>query len=148
MKAAIFDSGEPGPPERKEGVMPRTTTTFADFVKEGDRIVGAVRANAASLPHLQLPVDKLASMVESIGELLIQQGMLQASKQQVSSELRLTLEDGLRLLTFLRKGIREQYGPRNEKLVEFGLQPFRSRIRRPEPVTPPVPVVEDSQPSE
>lgn len=128
--------------------MPRLVTTFADFVKEGDRLVGAVRANTANLPHLQVPVDKLASLIESMGELLLQQGALRASKQQVTSELQQTLDDGLRLLTFLRKGVREQYGPRSEKLVEFGLQPFRGRTRRSEPVKPPVPVVEDSLPVE
>jgi hypothetical protein len=135
-------------PGGKEGVMPKLVVTFADFVKEGDRIVGAVRANAANLSHLQVSADKMASLLESMGELLIQQGALQASKQQVTSNLNQTLDDGLRLLTFLRKGVREQYGPRNEKLVEFGLQPFRGRIRRFEPVTPPVPTVEDSPPVE
>ena len=128
--------------------MPKLVVTFADFVKEGDRLVGAARANAASLAHLQVSVDKLASMLENMGELILQQGALQASKQQVTSELNQSLDDGLRLLTFLRKGVREQYGPRSEKLVEFGMQPFRSRTRRAEPVKPPVPVIEDSQPSE
>lgn len=128
--------------------MPKLVVTFADFVKEWDRLVGAVRANAPSLSHLQVPVDKLATLLENMGELLIQQSALQAGKQQVTSELNLALDDGLRLLTFLRKGVREQYGPRNEKLVEFGLQPFRGRPRRFEPVTPPVPAVEDSLPVE
>jgi hypothetical protein len=93
-------------------------------------------------------VDKLTSLLENMGELLIQQGALQAGKQQVTSELNLSLDDGLRLLTFLRKGVREQYGPRSEKLVEFGLQPFRGRPRRFDLVKPPVPVVEDSLPVE
>jgi hypothetical protein len=128
--------------------MPKLVVTFADFVKEGDRIVGAVRANVANLSHLQVSADKLASLLENMGELVIQQSALQASKQQVTSDLNQTLDDGLRLLTFLRKGVREQYGPRNEKLVEFGLQPFRGRLRRSEPVTPPPPVVEDFLPVE
>lgn len=33
------------------------------------------------------------------------------------------------LNTFLNAGIREHYGNRSEKLVEFGLQPFRSQPR-------------------
>lgn len=146
-----MDSGRPGAalaPEEEDGAMPKLVVTFADFVKEGDRLVGAVRANAASLSHLQVSVDKLAALLENMGEMLIQQGTLQASKQQVTSDLNLALEDGLRLLTFLRKGVREQFGPRNEKLIEFGMQPFRGRIRRLEPVTPPAPTVEDSLPVE
>src|SRR5215216_5237615 len=40
---------------------------------------------------------------------------------------RVAVEDGLRSLTSPHKGVREQYGPRSEELVELGLQPFRSR---------------------
>ncbi|HEX2643791.1 MAG TPA: hypothetical protein VHU81_12430 [Thermoanaerobaculia bacterium] len=127
--------------------MQKPVAKLADFVKEGNRLVGAVRANAASLPHLQVPVETLEALLSSLDELVIQQGTLQANKQEVSGQIRATLDDGLRHLTFVRKGVRAQFGPRSERLVEFGLQPFRGRSRRTETVKPPVPVVEDSNPA-
>jgi hypothetical protein len=130
-----------------EGAMQKPVAKVADLVKEGNRLVGTVRANAASLPQLQLAVDTLEALLSSIEELVIQQGTLQASKQEVSGQLRATLDNGLRHLTFVRKGVRAQFGPRSEKLIEFGIQPFRSRSRRTETVKPPVPVVEDSNPA-
>ena len=130
-----------------EGALQKPVAKLADFVKEGNRIVGVVRANAASLPHLQLPIDTLEAILSSLDELVIQQGTLQASKQEISGQIRATLDDGLRYMTFVRKGVRAQFGPRSEKLVEFGMQPFRGRSRRTETVKPPVPAVEDSNPA-
>ena len=51
------------------------------------------------------------------------------------------LEEGLKLATFLRVGVRQHYGNRSEKLVEFGFQPFRSRRVPPPPEPPPSPEV-------
>ena len=63
------------------------------------------------------------------------------SKQQATSQLQQTLNDLSKLVTFLRKGVKEHYGTTNEKLVDFGLVPFRSRARRVAPPTPPEPPV-------
>jgi hypothetical protein len=72
-----------------------------------------------------------------------QQAALTAGKQDLTQQFRATLSNGLRLATILRKGLKQHYGIRSEKLAEFGLQPFRGRTKR-EPETPPV---ETSAPS-
>lgn len=41
------------------------------------------------------------------------------------------------MATVLRVAIKEHYGPDSEKLVEFGIQPFRGVTRKPK--TPPTP---------
>jgi hypothetical protein len=51
-----------------------------------------------------------------------------------------------RLATVLRFSLKQFYGPRAQKLVEFGIQPFRSRTRKPNP--PPPPPTELTEPSE
>ena len=43
-----------------------------------------------------------------------------------------------RLGTVLRLGVKQHFGIRAEKLVEFNLQPFRGRKKAAPPVTPPV----------
>jgi hypothetical protein len=51
------------------------------------------------------------------------------AKQEVSRRLAELMQEGNKLVTFLDAGVKQQYGNRAEKLVEFGLQPFRSRPR-------------------
>jgi hypothetical protein len=61
--------------------------------------------------------------------LTARQASLTAEKQEVTKRLVEINNEGQRLLTFVDAGIRAHYGPRSEKLVEFGQQPFRSQPR-------------------
>jgi hypothetical protein len=61
-----------------------------------------------------------------------QQAALAASKQEESKRQRKLLVEGRKLATFMRNGARRRYGDDSEKLVEFGLLPFRGRRRPPE----------------
>lgn len=66
-----------------------------------------------------------------------------ATKQETTKRLRTLLAEGRKLATFLRAGVKQRYGNRAEKLVEFGLAPLRPKVRTPDatkiPVTPPTP---------
>ncbi len=70
---------------------------------------------------------KLNVLLGQARDLTAQQASLTASKQEVSKRLTAVLREVQFLRTFLDAGIREHYGNRSEKLVEFGLQPFRSQ---------------------
>lgn len=89
----------------------------------------AVAANKADLPQLEIPLAKLDGVLGQAKDLRAQQASLTAEKQEVSKRLAARLNEGLKLLTFIDAGIRDHYGNRAEKLVEFGLQPFRSQPR-------------------
>lgn len=116
-----------------------TFKSQAELLQEGDRLFAGLTANTTDLGHLAGSRLKLESTLTQIRELLQRQGAFAASKQEASRQLRELLENGSKLITFLRKGIQEHYGNRSEKLVEFGIQPFRGRVRRPaEPETPTV----------
>jgi hypothetical protein len=60
--------------------------------------------------------------------------------------LKQIMSDLGKLVSFLRHGVKEPYGSRSEKLVDFGLTPFRSQPRRVEtpsaPPAPPAPGIE------
>ena len=124
-------------------------TRQGDLLKEGERLSKAILANVADLPHLQAPAEKMESLIEEMGEIIIQQGVLNAEKQEASRRIQEIFANGAKLLTFMRKGVQEAYGSRSEKLAEFGLKPYRGRPRRtpsPEPLptsveTPPAPPV-------
>jgi hypothetical protein len=120
--------------------MRRKLATQSDFVNVGGRLLEALNANATELPHFEIFRDQLASMLEEMREQMAQQDALTASKQTVSKRIKAIYYDGIKLVHCLQRMVQQQYGTRNEKLVEFGVKPFRGRPRRLEDtVTPPVP---------
>lgn len=113
--------------------MPRLMSNMssqADLLTEAERIASALSARLAEVPHLGSPRARLETMLLEARGLLAEQGALTARKQEVTQRLRETLVSMARLITFLRFGVKEHYGPRSEQIVEFGLQPFRGRKRR------------------
>ncbi|HYX23378.1 MAG TPA: hypothetical protein VFC23_04430 [Thermoanaerobaculia bacterium] len=113
-------------------------TRYADFITQWERILVSLLANIAELPHLEAPRAKLQALLEEVRTLVTQQDLHAASKQQISQRLKTLLADGKKLATFLRTGVKEHFGNRNEKLVEFGVQPFR-RVKVVKPVPTPAP---------
>ncbi|MFP5286692.1 MAG: hypothetical protein ACLGI9_13200 [Thermoanaerobaculia bacterium] len=94
-----------------------------------ERLMIRLEANAQDFPHLEAPRQKLAAMLAMAREVSAQQATLAAGKQEATRRLQTLLADGRKLATFLRNGVREHYGNRAERLVEFDLQPFRGRTR-------------------
>lgn len=81
------------------------------------------------------------SLVVEAHALTQQQGALTAAKQETSKKLQEVLTEAKRLATVLRYAIKALYGRDAEKLVEFGVQPFRGKVRKPKPEAPPAPPV-------
>jgi hypothetical protein len=92
----------------------------------------ALAANIEETPHLVAPLAKLDSLLALLKELTAEQARLTAARQEISKRIAELMEDAQRLMTFVDLGVKQHYGNRSEKLVEYGLQPFRSkpRIRR------------------
>ncbi len=63
-----------------------------------------------------------------------------AAKQDATQRLNDLLVEGRKLATFLRGGVKQRYGDKSEKLVEFDLAPARPKAKMPEPAKPPAPV--------
>jgi len=66
-------------------------------------------------------------------------GAVRAGKQEASKQLRLLTSDSLRLASVVFAAVKEHYGSREEKIAEFGLQPFRGRKVKPAPEEPELP---------
>jgi hypothetical protein len=108
-------------------------------VSQWELLIRSLEANAADLPHLEVPRLSLQDLLVQVRELANQQDLHRATKQQIFKRLQERLDLGQKLATFLRVGLRQFYGNRSDKLVEFGIQPFRG-LRRPRPEQPePVP---------
>ena len=100
------------------------------LLQEGEIVSRSVSANVEDLPHLQWSGEKLQGQLREIQALAIRASALQAEKQEVNRQLRESLDGASKLITFLQAGAREHYGASAEKLVEFGIQPFRGYKRR------------------
>ena len=92
----------------------------------------ALDVNKEELPQMEIPLREVDATLAEMKDLTAQQASLTASKQEVSKRLEVVSSKAQKLMTFVDAGIRQHYGNRSEKLVEFGQQPFRSqpRVRR------------------
>jgi hypothetical protein len=129
-------SFEPERLRKGEAVMARETK-YTGIVGDLQRLLGAMEANREELPQMEPFRQKLAGILAQALEILQQQAGLKASKQESSKRLQRLLSEGQRLATVTRGAVKEHYGIREEKVVEFGLQPFRGRKAKAVVVTPP-----------
>jgi hypothetical protein len=107
--------------------MPKTTYPITQ--KRMELRSKALATNTEEIPHLQAPRVRLEAMSAELKDLTAQQASLTAAKQDVSKRIAELVQAARKLLTFLDVGVKEHYGNRAEKLVEFGLLPFRSQPR-------------------
>ena len=89
----------------------------------------ALSVNVADYPQLTEPVALYDGSVRRLHDLTQEQAALLASKQDMTRRFQEALAETQRLATVLRLALKHHYGIDSEKLVEFGLQPFRSRPR-------------------
>lgn len=94
-----------------------------------ERLLGSMEANAGDFPQFDTYRAQLKAMLDAAREAAAQQAAMAANKQEATRKLQSVLADGRKLANFLRNGVRQRYGNRSEKLVEFGLNPLRTRIR-------------------
>lgn len=120
-------------------------TRYADHFRDWQELVTTLEQNEVVLPHLTLPRQKLEGLLAEAQEMAILQATHAARKQEASSRLATVVNQGIKLATFLRVGVKEHFGNRSEKLAEYRIQPFRGRfsLEAPPPEGPesPAPIV-------
>lgn len=127
-------------------------TTYSGIVGDLQRLLIKLEANIAEVPHLEPFRSKLAGMIVQALEVNRRQDALRAERQEASKQMEKLAGDAQRLGTVIRSVLKEHYGIREEKLAEFGLQPFRGRkakaLQAPEtPETPEAPALTVPDPS-
>jgi hypothetical protein len=114
--------------------MPKTS---GETLSGWQELSSSLSANAAEIPHLEGHRTRLADLLKQAQDLTTQQAALTASKQEVTKKLQGIMDEGKTVAAFLRAGVRQHFGKRAEKMVEFGLRPFRGLHRKPtDPSTP------------
>jgi hypothetical protein len=109
--------------------MAKARTFFSTVVTGWEQLLVALLANAQQFLHLEEQRTRLQQLLERARQLATERDLHAAAKQEASKELEAVLLEGRKLATFLRNGVKERFGNRSEKVVEFGLQPFRRRRR-------------------
>jgi hypothetical protein len=103
---------------------------FAEMVGDWQTLHARVEANLAELPDLEPFLERLGTVMEQAREAAKRQGAMRAAKQEASKELRTLAKLANQLVALIRQGLKAHYGVNNEKLAEFGLQPFRGLNRK------------------
>lgn len=114
--------------------MPRTN--HADTVSRWRLLAVTMAEHLDEFPELADHHARLTEMLQRVDALVQERSRLQAEKQAATRELQSSLEDGRKLANFLRLFLKTHFGNRNEKLVKFGVRPYRRRTRRTEEPAP------------
>ena len=104
-----------------------------------EQVAAGVTANEAQIPQLVAGLARLEVLISLLRSLNLQYTALRATKQELVQQIQVALREGDAIADFLKTGARAHYGSDSEKLVEFGIQPFRGRRRKKSPELPPVP---------
>ncbi|HWM95045.1 MAG TPA: hypothetical protein VN493_30095 [Thermoanaerobaculia bacterium] len=109
---------------------------YMNKVNGWDMVDAAVTADAPEVPQLEINLPKLRERSQRVRALYTQQAALTAAKQEVTRELNQLILEGDALVDFIKTGARAHYGKDSEKLVAYGIKPFRSRSRKSTPKLP------------
>jgi hypothetical protein len=124
-------------PEGSERRRTMRETTQSGQLGDWQRLRSALQVSQAELPHLETQMTQFEALVRMAEDLFQSQAALSASKQEASQQVAKLVSDCARLATVLRFSLKQFYGPSAERLVEFGIQPFRGRKKLTPPPPPP-----------
>jgi hypothetical protein len=80
-------------------------------------------------PHIQDSVDKLVAFQEEMDHLVQERNFHDARKQEATNRINEILVEGRIVATVLQAVLKQHFGSSSEKLVEFGIKPFRGLKR-------------------
>jgi hypothetical protein len=143
LKGALQEEGS----DKGERRMARREKTYKGVLGAWEQLHTMLETNKEELPMFELSRVQFAEFLAKAKEAAQRQAIHTAGKQESSKELKELITEGERVATLLRQGLKTRYGIRSEKLVEFGLQPFRGRPRKakPEEEKLPLPASPDPQ---
>jgi hypothetical protein len=109
-------------------------TSLADFVTDWEALLKNVVSNAAELPNLDAYRGPLQQLLETAKDTIALSHARRGIKQEETRNLRAIITEGKDAAVKLRSAIKAHYGPRSERLIDYGMRPRRSK---PRPATTP-----------
>ncbi|HEV8579799.1 MAG TPA: hypothetical protein VGX68_12055 [Thermoanaerobaculia bacterium] len=102
---------------------------YLNVLNGWEKVAAAQEDNAEELPQMESYRAKLQGLLERARSLSNDHHVLTASKQEVFKNLQETFRQGQKLVDLMRTAAVERFGADSDKLVEFGVKPFRGRTR-------------------
>ena len=117
-------------------------TSYADYVKDWESLLEAVRENQDQLPNVDGNLIELSDLLDQVKQTKTRQELHAGARQKATQDVGLLLDLGKEAAVKLRGFVKAKLGPKNELLVRFGIAPVRTRSRRTLKPTPPPPPTE------
>jgi hypothetical protein len=115
--------------------MPRTQRNHTRGVWL--RLTGGITPElAAGQPLIQDQLDKLVAFQDEMDRLVQEQAFHEARKQEATRRINEILGEGRIAATVLQAVLKQHFGSSSEKLVDFGIKPFRGLKRARKPGAP------------
>ncbi len=102
-------------------------TAYPDIFQDWSLLLAAVRKNLEALPGIEPLFREMERVAAEAKSLKGDQDELQARRQKATQDLKEKIREGRDLAIVLRGIVRSRLGPRNERLVQFGIAPIRKR---------------------
>lgn len=121
--------------------MPKSS--LADFITDWEKLLKNVADTATELPNLDVYKEPLEQFLEQAKDGTALAEARRGVKQQETKDLRTLMTQGKEAATKLRSAIKAHFGPKSERLIQYGMRPIRNRPRpapatneKPKPVNP------------
>jgi hypothetical protein len=111
----------------------KKTRSFAAITADWEQLLAAAEANRDDIPQAEAFRVQLEASLEDFRALHAQRAALEANRLRSTQELKIALDRGVVLAGRIRAWVRGQYGIHDDKLVEFGMKPWRKRKPRGRP---------------
>ena len=101
--------------------------SLADFVTDWEKLLKNVTDAAAELPDLAVYKEPFTQLLASAKDMLARSQASKGLKQQETKDLQILMGQGKDAAAKLRSALKAHFGPKSERLVQFGMRPFRPR---------------------
>jgi hypothetical protein len=124
--------------------MPKAS--LADFVTDWETLLKNVSDAAAELPNMDVYKGTLEQLLAKAMDGIALSHARRGLKQQETKERQELMAQGKDAAAQLRAAVKAHFGPRSERLLQFGMTPIRKRkkapvqtVKEPTPAHPPAP---------
>jgi hypothetical protein len=108
--------------------MPKTS--LADFVTDWEKLLKNVTDTATELPNIDVYKTPLDQMLAEAKDGLALAAARIGVKQQETQDRQTLMKEGKEAASKLRLAIKAHFGPKSERLLQYGIKPIRKRIKK------------------
>lgn len=105
--------------------MPKSS--IADLIVAWENVLATVKASASEVPNLQTYTAPLEATLAEAKDLTTRLETRKGVKQEETQQRKLLIQKGKDQTSRLRTLLKAHFGPKNERIVEFGSRPIRPR---------------------